>query len=115
MLYRIEVVCVAFDITVSETKTEVKCLRTKEMPETTTVIFSVEAVGEVYITKRTSSYTSGERQSQRRPWSIEVDQRIRNAWCSFRKYTLELYDRLSASLLELKIRMLRTEVLETML
>ena len=46
--------------------------------------------------------------------SIEVDRRIRNAWCSFRKYTLKLYDRPSAPL-ELKIRMLRAEVLETML
>ena len=46
--------------------------------------------------------------------SIEVDRRIRNAWCSFREYTLELYDRLSAPL-ELKIRMLRAEVLETMM
>ena len=46
--------------------------------------------------------------------SIKVDRRIRNAWYSFRKYTLELYDRPSAPL-ELKIRMLRAEVLETML
>ena len=46
--------------------------------------------------------------------SIEVDRRVRNAWCSFRKYTLELYDQPSAPL-ELKIRMLRAEVLETML
>ena len=46
--------------------------------------------------------------------SIEVDRRIRKAWCSFRKYTLELYDRPSA-LPELKIRMLRAEVLKTML
>ena len=46
--------------------------------------------------------------------SIEVDRRVRNAWCSFRKCTLELYDRPSAPL-ELKIRMLRAEVLETML
>ena len=46
--------------------------------------------------------------------SIKVDRRIRNAWCSFRKYTLELYDLPSAPL-ELKIRMLRTEVLATML
>ena len=43
--------------------------------------------------------------------SIEVDRPIRNAWCSFRKYTLELYDRPSAPL-ELKIRMLRAEVME---
>ena len=46
--------------------------------------------------------------------SIEVDRRMRNAWCSFRKYTLEPYDRPSAPL-ELKIRMLRAEVLETTL
>ena len=46
--------------------------------------------------------------------SIEVDRRICNAWCSFRKYTLELYDRSSAPL-ELKLRMLRAEGLETML
>ena len=46
--------------------------------------------------------------------SIEIDWRVRNAWCSFRKYTLEMYDRPSAPL-ELKIRMLKAELLETML
>ena len=46
--------------------------------------------------------------------SIEVDRHIHNAWCSFQKYTLELHDRPS-SLLELKIRMLRAEVPETLL
>ena len=55
----------------------------------------------------------GKRHPQR-DLSIEVDRHIRNAWCSFRKYTLELYDRPSAPL-ELKIRMLRAEVLVTML
>ena len=42
----------------------------------------------------------GERQLQCRH-VIEVNRRIGNAWCSFRKYTLELYDRPSAPL-ELK-------------
>ena len=46
--------------------------------------------------------------------SIGVDRRIRNAWCSLRRYTLELYDRPSAPL-EFKFRMRRAEVLETML
>ena len=47
--------------------------------------------------------------------SIEVIRRIHsNAWCSFRKYTLELYNRPSA-LLEFKTRMLRAEVLEAIL
>ena len=45
---------------------------------------------------------------------IEVNWRIRNACCSFRKFALKLYDRRSAPL-ELKIRLLRTKVLETML
>ena len=45
---------------------------------------------------------------------IEVDQRICDAWCNFPNYTLKLYDRPRAPL-ELKIRMLRAEVLETML
>ena len=46
--------------------------------------------------------------------SIEIDRRIRHALCSFREYTLELYGRPSAPL-ELNIRMLRAEVLGTML
>ena len=46
--------------------------------------------------------------------SIEIDRRMRKAWRRFRKYTLELYDRPSAPF-ELKIRMLRAEVVETML
>ena len=46
--------------------------------------------------------------------SIEVNRRIRNGCRSFREYTLKLYHRPSAPL-ELKLRMLRAEVLETML
>ena len=46
--------------------------------------------------------------------SIEVDRRVCNAWCSFWKYAFELYDRPSTSL-ELKLRVLRAEVLEIML
>ena len=45
---------------------------------------------------------------------LDIYQRIRNAWCSFRKYSVELYDRPSAPL-EIKIWMLRAEILETML
>ena len=45
---------------------------------------------------------------------IEINRRIHNTRYSFWKYTLKLYDRLSAPI-KLKIRMLRAEVLETML
>ena len=108
----IVVVCAAFGLTVSEAKTEIMFLRAKEMPEST-VTFSVEATGQVYNQTNEFVYLGGNF-NQNADLSIEIDWRVRNAWCSFRKYTLELYDRPSAPL-ELKIRMLRAEVLETML
>ena len=46
MMRVIEVVCAAFGLTVSEAKTEIMCLRTKGMPESTTT-FSIEAAGQV--------------------------------------------------------------------
>ena len=112
MMEVIMVVCAAFGLTVLEAKTEIMCLRTKRMPEPT-VTFSVEAAGQVYNQANEFVYLGGT-VNHNADLSVEVDRRIRNAWCSFRKYTLELYDRPSAPL-ELKIRMLRAEVLETML
>ena len=76
-----------------------------------TVTFSVEAAGQVYNQTNEVVYLRGNVNCNA-DLSIEVDRRIRNTWCSFRKYTLELYDRPSAPL-ELKIRMLRTGILET--
>ena len=112
MMGGIVVVCAAFGLTVSEAKTEIMCLRAKGMPEST-AIFSVEAADQVYNQTIEFVYL-GANINHNATLSIEVDRRIRNAWCSFRKYTLELYDRPSAPL-ELKIRVLRAEVLETML
>ena len=77
------------------------------------VCCSVEAAGQMYNQTNEFVYLGGNA-NHNADLSIEVDRRVRNAWCSFRKYTLELYDRPSAPL-ELKIRMLRAEVLETML
>ena len=108
----IVVVCAAFILTVSEAKTETMCLRTKGVPEST-AIFNVEAAGQVYNQTNEFVYLGGN-VNHNADLSIEVDRRIRNAFCSFRKCTLELYDRPSAPL-ELKIRMLRDEALETML
>ena len=112
MMGVIVVVCAAFGLTVSEAKTEIMCLRAKGMPKSTATL-SVEAAGQVYNQTNEFVYLGGN-VNQHADLSIEVDRRVRNAWCSFRKYTLELYDRPSAPL-ELKIRMLRAEVLETML
>ena len=76
--------------------------RTKGMPEST-AIFSVEAAGQVY--NQTNEFVHlGGTVNHNTDLSTEVDRRIRNACCSFRKYTLELYDRMRVPL-ELKIRM----------
>ena len=112
MMGVVGVVCAAFSLIVSEAKTETMCLRAKVMPEST-AIFSVEAAGQVYNQTNEFVYLGGN-VNHNANLSIEVDRRIRNAWCSFRKYALEMYDRPSAPL-ELKIRILRAEVLETML
>ena len=74
--------------------------------------FSVEAADQVYSQTNGFVYLGGDVKNNA-DLSIEVGRCIRNTWCSFRKYTLELYDRPSAPL-ELKIRMLRVEVLDTM-
>ena len=112
MMAVIVVVCAAFGLTVSEAKTEIMCLRTKSMPEST-AIFSVEAAGQVYNQTNELVYLGGNI-NHNAAQSIEVNRRKRNAWCSFRKFTFELYDRPRAPL-ELKIRMLRAEVLEKMM
>ena len=108
MMEVVFVVCAAFSLTVSKAKTEVMCLRGKGTPEST-VIFSVE----VY--NQTNEFVHlGGNVDHNADRSIEVHRRIRNVLCRFHKYSLEQYDRPSAPL-ELKIRMLKAEVLETTL
>ena len=112
MMGVIVVVCEVFGPTVSEAKSEIMCLRAKGMPESTAT-FSVDATGQV--NNQTHEFVDLRKNvNHNSDLFIEVDRRIRNAWCGFRKYTLELYDRPSAPL-ELKIRLLIAEVLETML
>ena len=89
-------VCVAFGLTVSNAKTEITPLRTKRMLESATT-FSVEAAGQVY--SQTNEFVNlGENVNHNADLSIEVNRRIRHAWCTFRKHTVEVYDRPSAPL-----------------
>ena len=88
MMGVIVVVCAAFGLAVSKAKTEIMCLRAKGMPEST-AIFCVEAAGQVYNQTNEFVYLGGN-VSHNTDLSIEIDRRIRNAWYSFRKYTLEL-------------------------
>ena len=105
-------VCAAFGLTVSEAKTEIVCLRTWGMSDAAST-FSVEAAGQVYKQTHDFVYLGGN-VNHHADLSIEIDRRIRNVWCSFRTYFLELYDQPSAPL-ELKIRVLKDEVIEAML
>ena len=73
MIGVIVLVCVAFGLTVSEAKTEIMCLRTKGMPEST-AIFSVEAAGQVY--NQTNEFVLVNHNAD---LSVEVDRIIRNA------------------------------------
>ena len=112
MVVVIVTVSAPFGLTLSEAMTEIMCLSTRGTPDAAAT-FSVEAAGQVY--KQTNNFVYlGGNVNHDADLSIEVDRRIRNVWCSFRKYSLELYDRPSAPL-ELKIRMLKAEVLETMM
>ena len=88
------VVRAAFGLTISEAKTDIMCLRTKGMPESNAT-FRVETAGLVY--NQTNEFVFlGGNLNHNADLYIEVNRRIRNARCSFRKYTLELYDRPSA-------------------
>ena len=83
MMGVIVVECAVFGLNVSEAKTEIMCLRVKGMPESTAT-FSVEAAGQVYNQTNEFVYLGGN-VNHNADLSIEVDRRIRNAWCSFRK------------------------------
>ena len=96
----IVVMFAGFGLTVSEVKTEIMCLRTNGMLEPT-AIFSVEAAGQVYNQTNDFVYLGGN-VNHNADLPIETNRRVRNAWCSFRKYILVLFDRPSATL-ELKI------------
>ena len=74
------VVCAAFDLTVSEAKTEVMCIRTKGRSESS-AIFTVEAASQVYNQTSESVYLGGN-VNHNNHLSIEIDRRIRKAWCS---------------------------------
>ena len=84
------------------------------MPETTAIFFSEEAAGQVYRQTKEFVVYLGGKVNHSTDLPIKVNRCIHNPLCSFRKYILELYDRPSGPL-ELKIRMLKVEILDTIL
>ena len=100
-----------FGLTISESKTETMCMPIPRAPATK-IVFN--ATGQQY--RQTTSFTYlGGTVSETPNLSDEIDQRIRAGWIGFKRYTRELYDRPKASLLPLKARMVRPEVVEALL
>lgn len=87
----------AFGLDVLEAQTEMIGLRMRGVP-----LSQVYRCGFVYLGGNINRYAD---------LSIEVGRRIRHDWCS---HSLELYDR-SSALLELNIRILKANVLESTL
>ena len=78
----------------------------------TEIVFN--ATGQEY--RQTTSFTYlGGTVTETSNLSGEIDRRIRARWMGFKRYKRELYDRPKASLLPLKVRIARSEVVEALL
>ena len=100
----------AFGLTISE-KTETMCMPIPRAPATK-IVFN--ATGQQY--RQTTSFTYlGGTVTEMPNLSDAIDRRIRAGWMGFKRYKRELYDRPKASLLPLKARMVRSEVVEVLL
>ena len=76
--------------------------------------FTVTAAGQVWKQTVEFVYLGGAISADWDLRSVEVTRRIQRAWACFGRYKMEIYDRPSVHL-RLKVRMLKAEVLETLL
>ena len=111
MMTVIVTACDAFGLTVSEAKTEIMCLQTKDGGN---VPFTVTAAGQVYKQTLEFVYLGGAISADWTRRSVEVTRRLQRAWACFGRYKMEIYDRPGVRL-RLKVRMLKAEVIETLL
>ena len=102
----------AAGLTVPEKKTETMLLRTPDQTPPATPLI-IEAAGQRYRQTTQLLYLGGIIHESA-DLSFEISRRIRLMWACFRRFGPELYDRTSAPL-RLKIRMLKAEVIETLL
>ena len=99
-----------FGLTISESMTETMCMPIQRAPATEIVL---NATGQQYRQITSFTYLGGTL-TETPNLSDEIDRWIRAGWMSFKRYTRELYDRPKASLLPLKARMVRSEVVEAL-
>ena len=111
MMTVIVTACAAFGLTVSEPKTEIMHLQTKGGGRAT---FTVTAAGQVYKQTVEFVYLGGAVSAGRDLRSVEVTRRIQRAWACFGRYEMDSHYFPSVRL-RLKVRMLKAEVLETLL
>ena len=100
-----------FGLTISESKTETMCMPIPREPARQIVFNASE---QQYLQTTSFPYLGGT-VTETPNLSDEIDRRIRAGWMSFKRYTRELYDRPKASLLSLKDRMVRSEVVVALL
>ena len=104
--------CDAFGLTVSEKKTETMVLRPPGEPAQQLII---QAAGQRYAQKEIFMYIGGTI-SEDADMSAELKSRARSAWGAFHRYNRQLYDRATAIVsLELKVKLLRSEVIGALL
>ena len=91
--------CSAFWLTVSEDKTDIMRLPTKDGGE---VPFAINAAGQVH--KETDDFVPlGGAINAHTDLSMEITHRLRRAWAWFQRYKMEIFDRPGGCLL-LKVR-----------
>ena len=100
----------AFGLTVSEKKTETMCMPPRSVEAEQ---FQTMAAGQRYTQTNRLVYLGGVI-TESPNLIVEISRRTRLAWFCFRRYSKQLYDRPKARL-ELKVRMLKAEVIETLL
>ena len=100
-----------FGLTISESKTETMCMPIPRAPATK---IAFNATGQQYRQTTSFNYLGGT-VNETPNLSDEIDRRIRAGWMGFKRYKRELYDRPKASLLLLKARMVRSEVVDVLL
>ena len=100
-----------FNLTISESKAETMRMPIPRAPATK---IAFNATGQQYRQTTSITYLGGT-VTEAPNLSDEIDWRTRTGWMGFKRYKRELYDRPKASLLPLKVRIVRSEVVEGLL
>ena len=96
----------AFGLTIVESKTQIICM---PLPRAAATQIVFNATGKQYRHNllHLFGWVAPSLKPQTPNLSDEIDRRIRAGWTSFRRYTRQLYDHPKASLLHLKVWMVR--------